>query len=65
MVKVHPCIVYYKTPKNEYNKRRFSCKHEATLWIFKRLSSQMFEFKKISGDTWEIYDLDTIKSWIQ
>lgn len=61
-MKTTPCTVYYITP-SRWMKRWFADKKEAAQWVLNRINDPKFQFRKITGSTWEARSLDTIEEW--
>ena len=62
MKKTTPCTVHYFTPMKS-KKRWFADKADASKWVLRRLTDPNFHFRKIAGDTWEVYSLTIIEEW--
>ena len=62
MKKMTPCVIHY-TIQSKSRQKHFADKSEAARWVVDRLSDLDFKFKKVVGDTWEVYALDIVKSW--
>lgn len=59
----NPCTVEWMTPK-DLKSRYFADKVEASRWVVKRQDGDpRFSFYRMSGDTWVVYNMDTIRNW--
>lgn len=61
--RLNPCTVEWMTPK-DLKSRHFTDKVEASKWVVKRQDNDpRFSFYRMSGDTWVVYNMDTVRGW--